>query len=73
MRLSGCTLSAHFERSVNLAAPVEAVFECLDDFEKLGEHMTRPQLSKYWETVGPQRLASSHSLFHSLPIRSDSL
>ena len=31
-----------FEKSVELAAPATAVFEHLDDFTRLGEHMMRP-------------------------------
>lgn len=31
----------HFEQSVDLRAPVTAVFEYLDDFERLGAHMMR--------------------------------
>jgi len=36
------SLPYHFEQSVDLSAHAEVVFEHLDDFERLGEHMMRP-------------------------------
>src|SRR5262245_10644597 len=34
-------MEGHFEQVTLLAAPAEAVFEHLDDFERLGSHMMR--------------------------------